>query len=108
MGVGNVRSGDQVLILAGKEKGKRGKILRVLPKKDKIIVEGLNLIKRAVKPTQKNPQGGIIDREGAIHASNVMLICQNCDEPFRVKRQISADGKSQRVCRNCDAEVAKG
>ncbi len=108
MGVGNVRSGDRVLILAGKEKGKRGKILRVLPKKDKVIVEGLNLIKRAVKPTQKNPQGGIIDREGAIHASNVMLICQNCDEPFRVKRQISTDGKSQRVCRNCDAEVAKG
>ncbi|HEB13150.1 MAG TPA: 50S ribosomal protein L24 [Actinobacteria bacterium] len=108
MAVIEVRRGDRVVILAGKEKGKRGKILRVLPKKERVVVEGLNLIKKAVKPTQKNPQGGIIDNEGSVNISNVMLLCPSCDEPSRIKHQITADGRNIRVCRKCEAEMDKG
>ncbi len=108
MAVKEIRKGDRVLILAGKERGKRGKILRVLPKKERVVVEGLNLIKKAVRPTQKNPQGGIIDNEGSVNVSNVMLLCPSCDEPSRVKHLITAEGKSIRVCRKCEAEMDKG
>ncbi len=108
MAVVEIRKGDRVVILAGKEKGKHGKILRVLPKKERVVVEGLNLIKKAVKPTQKNPQGGIIDNEGSVNVSNVMLLCPSCDEPSRIKHQINAQGKSIRVCRKCEAEMDKG
>jgi len=104
----NVRKGDRVFVVTGKEKGKRGKILKTLPDKQRVIVEGLNLVKRAVKPTQKNPQGGLITKEGSVHASNVMLVCQSCDEPMRVAHKLTEDGKSVRICRLCKADIDKG
>lgn len=104
----HVRKGDRVEVLSGKEKGKRGKILRTSPKNQRVIVEGLNMMKRAVKPTQKNPQGGIITKEGSIHASNVMIVCQSCDEPHRAARKVDNEGKSRRACRQCGADIDKG
>jgi len=104
----HVRKGDRVEVLSGKEKGKRGKILRSSPKEKRVVIEGLNLIKRAVKPTQKNPQGGIITREGSVHASNVSIVCQSCDEPGRVAHKVNDEGKSRRVCRHCGADIDKG
>ncbi|MDP1808119.1 MAG: 50S ribosomal protein L24 [Actinomycetota bacterium] len=104
----HVRKGDRVEVLSGKEKGKRGKVLRTAPKDRRVIIEGLNLIKRAVKPTKKNPQGGIITKEGSVHASNVMIVCQGCDEPGRVAHKVDDQGKSRRVCRQCGADIDKG
>src|SRR3990172_10205168 len=95
----HVRKGDRVVVISGKEKGKRGKILRTLPEKKRVIVEGLHMVKRAVKPTQKNPQGGLIDKEGSVHVSNVMLVCASCEEPMRVAHKLTEEGKSVRVCR---------
>ena len=74
MGKMHVKTGDTVIVIAGKEKGKKGKIIAAYPKKDRVVVEGLNLVKRHTKPSQNNPQGGIITKEAAIHVSNVMLV----------------------------------
>lgn len=104
----HVRKGDQVAVIAGKEKGKTGKVLKTLPAKQRVIVEGLHLIKRAAKPTQKNPQGGFITKEGSVHASNLMLICPSCDQPRRVGHRQTDDGNSVRVCRSCGTEIGKG
>ena len=104
----HVRKGDRVVVISGKEKGKRGKLLRTLPDNKRLIVEGLNLVKRAVKPTQKNPQGGLITKEGSIHVSNVMLVCQSCEEPMRVAHRLTDEGKSVRACRHCNADIDKG
>ena len=104
----SVRKNDKVVVISGKEKGKRGKILKTFPEKQRVVVEGLHLIKRAVKPTQKSPQGGIITREGSIHVSNVMLVCPSCDVPMRVAGKATDEGKFIRVCRHCATDVDKG
>jgi len=70
----HVRTGDQVLVLAGKDRGKKGKVLQVLPKKDRVLVEGLNLVKKAMRPTENNPEGGITEKEASLHISNVKVI----------------------------------
>lgn len=92
---------DNVLILSGNNKGKTGKVLKVLPKKNRVIVEGVNFIKKHARPTQKNPQGGIIEKEASIHVSNVMVICPKCNTPTRVGKKILDNGKKIRVCKNC-------
>ena len=92
---------DKVLILSGNNKGKTGKVLKVLPKNNRIIVEGINFIKKHSRPTQKNPQGGIIEKEAPIHVSNVMVICPECDTPTRVGSKKLENGKKVRVCKNC-------
>ncbi|MGH7262675.1 MAG: 50S ribosomal protein L24 [Candidatus Rokuibacteriota bacterium] len=97
----HVRRGDTVLVIAGKERGKRGKVLVVLPVKRRVIVEKVNMIKRHQRPTQKLRQGGIIEREGAVHLSNVMVVCGKCDRPARTAVQILAEGKKVRVCKRC-------
>ncbi len=97
----HVRRGDTVLVIAGKERGKRGKVLIVLPVKRRVIVEKVNMIKRHQRPTQKLRQGGIIEREGAVHLSNVMVVCSKCDRPTRTSIQIFAEGKKARVCKRC-------
>lgn len=103
-----VRKGDRVKVIAGKEKEKTGKVLKTMAEKDRIIVEGLHMIKRAVKPNQKNPQGGFISKEGSVHASNVLVICSSCDEPTRVGSRRDEDGTKIRVCRSCGADIDKG
>ena len=102
-----IRRNDNVLVIAGKEKGKRGKVLIVLPEKSRVIVERVNFIKRHQRPTQKVRQGGIIEREGSLHVSNVMLVCGKCDKPTRTGTQVLADGRRARVCRRCGKIVDK-
>lgn len=102
----NVHRGDRVKVIAGKDKGKEGKVLRALPEKQRVVVEGVNKIKKHTRPTQKQPQGGILEVEGTIHVSNVMLVCPNCAEPTRVghKRE---DGTRLRVCKRCGKQIEK-
>ena len=99
MAIAHVRKGDTVMVVAGKERGKKGKVLRVIPEKSRVVVERINLIKKHQKPTQKLRQGGIIEREGSIHLSNVMLVDPNSDKPTRVGMKALSDGKKVRVAR---------
>jgi len=91
-----VRKGDTVVVIAGKEKGKRGKVLRVLKKTGRVVIERVMMVKRHTKPTQKTPQGGIVEKEGSIHLSNVMLVDPGSDKPTRVRVK-EEDGKRTRV-----------
>jgi len=99
MAIAHVRKGDTVMVVAGKERGKKGKVLRVIPEKGRVVVERLNLIKKHQKPTQKVRQGGIIEREGSIHLSNVMLVDPASGKPTRVGMKALSDGKKVRVAR---------
>ena len=103
----SIRRNDTIVVIAGKEKGKRGKVLVVLPSRNRVIVERVNFIKRHQRPTQKVRQGGIIEREGSLHVSNVMLVCGKCGKPTRTGTQILADGRRARVCRRCGEIVDK-
>jgi len=96
----NVRKGDEVIVIAGKDKGKQAKVLTVIPSEDKVVVEGVNVVKRHTKPSQKMPQGGIVEKEAAIHVSNVMPYCSTCKKGVRVGHVIE-NGKKVRVCRKC-------
>lgn len=93
-----IRKDDIVLIIGGNDRGQRGRVLKVYPNKKRIIVEGVHFIKRHMKPTQQNPQGGIVEKEGPIHVSNVMLIDPKTNQPTRVGRTVLTGGeKKQRV-----------
>lgn len=96
----NVKKGDEVIVIAGKDKGKTGKVIHAIPSQDKVVVEGVAVVKRHTKPTQKMPQGGIIEKEAAIHVSNVMPYCSICKKGVRVAHTID-NGKKIRVCRKC-------
>ena len=104
----HVRRGDTVGVIAGRERGKRGKVLRVIPEKSRVLVEKVNMVKKHQRPTQKLRQGGIIEREGALHLSNVLLVCSRCDRPVRVGTRALADGRKVRVCKRCGEAVDKG
>lgn len=97
----HVKKGDTVVVIAGKSAGKKGKILEVLPKDSRVVVEGANVVKRHAKPTQKMPQGGIIEKEAPMDSSNVMIFCSKCSEPRRINKQVLASGKKVRVCNKC-------
>lgn len=99
MAIAHVRKGDTVVVVAGKERGKKGKVLRVIPEKGRVVVERINMIKKHQRPTQKVRQGGIIEREGSIHLSNVMLVDPGSDRPTRVGMKALSDGKKVRVAR---------
>ncbi|MFQ5574404.1 MAG: 50S ribosomal protein L24 [Terriglobia bacterium] len=103
-----VKKNDKVLVVAGKEKGKKGKVLQTLPDEGRVIVEGLAMVKRHTKPTQKGPQGGVIDKESPIPVSNVQVVCPSCGNPTRVGKKENADGPNVRVCRKCSGELDKG
>jgi large subunit ribosomal protein L24 len=94
-------------VIAGKDRGKQGKVLTVFPKEGRITVERINMIKRHTRPTQKMQQGGIIEREGKMHISNVLLVCTKCDRGVRVGHKYLEDGKKVRVCRRCDEVLDK-
>jgi large subunit ribosomal protein L24 len=89
-----IKKNDMVMIIAGNDKGKTGKILKVFPKSNKVIIEGINMRKRHTKPTQKNPQGGILEKEAPINASNVMMLDPKTNEPTRLGAQIILDEKT--------------
>lgn len=101
----HVRRGDTVLVLSGKDKGKKGKILRVLPVRGRVVVEGVNIVKRHQKPTRQMMQGGIVEKEAPIHISNVMLICPRCNRPTRTGRRQLEDGRRLRTCKRCGEVV---
>lgn len=100
-----VRRGDLVAVIAGNFKGSEGRVLRVIPKKGRVVVEGINMRKRHQRPSQANPEGGIVTSEAPIHASNVMLVCPQCKTPTRVRRRVDPDGTVERLCRRCDTPV---
>ncbi len=98
----HIKKNDKVKIIAGKDNGKIGKVLKVIRKKNRVLVENINIVKRHTKPTPQNSQGGIIESEAPIHWSNVMLMCNKCIKPARIKMQRLDDGKKVRVCRKCN------
>jgi len=104
----HVRKGDTVAVITGRERGKRGKVLRVSPEKGRVLVEHVNMVKKHQRPTQRLRQGGIIEREGALALSNVLLVCGRCDKPSRTGIKVLADGRKARVCKRCGESVDKG
>ena len=100
----HVKKGDKVVVLSGKDKGKEGEILRAKPAEGKVIVEGVAMVTKAVRPNAQTQQGGIIEQEAAIDASNVMLICPSCGKPTRVGHGVNDEGKKVRVCKKCGAK----
>jgi large subunit ribosomal protein L24 len=103
----SVKKNDLVMVIGGKEKGKSGRILRVFPRKNRVLVEKINFIKRHTRPSGQQRQGGIVEREAPIHVSNVMVVCERCNRPIRVGRKILDDGKRTRVCRKCGEVLDK-
>jgi large subunit ribosomal protein L24 len=97
----HVRKGDTVVVTAGKEKSKRGRVLRVVSEKGRLVVERVNMVKRHTKPTQANPRGGILEKEGTIAMSNVALWCSKCGKGRRAKAEIREGQKTRRVCVEC-------
>ena len=104
MGLG-IKKNDTVEVIAGREKGKRGRVLSVYPQKDRLLIEKINIIKRHMKPSRKQTQGGIIEKEASIHMSNVMLICPKCNKPTRVGNSVLQDGRKLRMCKKCGEVV---
>lgn len=100
-----VRRGDLVAIIAGNFKGSEGRILRVIPKERRVVVEGINMRKRHQRPSQANPEGGIVTFEAPIDVSNVMLVCPHCKAPARVRRRHDPDGTLERLCTRCEAPI---
>ena len=99
--------GDMALVVTGNDSGKTGKVLKVFPGKDRVLIEGVNFIKRHTKPNQKNPQGGIQEREAAIHVSNAMLYCTKCGRGTRVRHTALSDGTKVRACGHCGEVIEK-
>ncbi len=103
----HVKKGDTVRVIAGKDLGKRGKILEVIPDTRRVIVEGVNVVHRHTRPTRELPQGGIVENEAPVNASNVQLICPRCSKNSRVGRQVLDSGKKVRICRKCNEVIDK-
>ena len=90
----SIRKNDQVIVRAGKDRGKKGRVLKVVPAKNRLVVEGVNMIKRHTKPNpQRNIKGGLVEREAALHASNVQIVCPECGQPTRLGRRLLEDGR---------------
>lgn len=103
----HVKKGDMVEVIGGKHRGKRGKVLKVVPKEGKLVIEGVNIVKRHSKPTQKLPQGGIVEKEAPVYSSRVMLVCPKCGNAVRVSHGYLGDGTKVRVCKNCGEQIEK-
>jgi len=104
----HVRRGDTVAVIADRERGKRSKMLRVLPIGGRVLVEKLNMMKKHQRPTQKLRQGGIIERESPLALSNVLVVCARCDRPSRSGIKRLADGRKLRICKRCGESIDKG
>ncbi len=100
-----IKKNDTVLVMTGKEKGKRGRVIAVYPRENRILIEKLNMIKRHTRPNQQLRQGGIVEKESPISASNVKLICKRCDKPTTVSRQAQGEGPRVRVCKECQEPI---
>ena len=103
-----VRKNDTVVVIAGRDRGKRGRVLRVVPDRGRVIVEGVNFIKRHTRANpQKNVKGGIVQREASLSVANVQLVCPECGRPTRLGKKILGDGRKVRICRKCEGVVDK-
>jgi len=100
----NVKKGDTVVVLSGKDKGKQGKVQSTMPSEAKVVVEGVNMVTCHTKPRRQGEEGGIVRREAALYASKVQVVCPKCGKPTRVSHKIE-DGKKKRVCKHCGAEL---
>ncbi len=103
----HVKKDDMVMIIAGKDKGKSGKVTRVFPAKGRIVVESLNMVKRHSRPTRANQEGGIVEKEAPINASNVLLLCGACNKPARTGMRTLEDGTKARFCKKCNEILDK-
>ena len=101
----SIKSGDTVVVLSGKDKGKQGKVMSVDPKAGKVVVEKVNMVSRHTKPRQQGEQGGILKKEAPIYACKVMRVCPKCNKPTRPASKAGKDGKRVRVCKKCGAEI---
>ena len=103
-----IRKNDNVVVTTGKDRGKRGRVLKVLRDKNRVVVEGVNFINRHTKPNpQKNVKGGVMKREAPLHASNVQLVCPECGAQTRIGHKLLGDGRKVRICRKCQGVVDK-
>jgi large subunit ribosomal protein L24 len=103
-----IRRNDTVVVTTGRDSGKRGRVLKVHPVRNRLVVEGVNIIKRHTRPNpQRNVKGGIVEREASLHASNVQLVCPECSKTTRVGHRVLADGRKVRICRKCEGVVDK-
>lgn len=98
----HVKRGDTVVVITGKDTDKKGEVLKVIPKTNRVIVKGVNMVTKHVKPNAANRQGGIVEQEAPIHASNIMLYCTKCNKPTRIAHKILEDGSKVRVCKHCN------
>ena len=101
----SIRKDDTVIVLSGKDKGKQGKVLSVLPKESKVVVEGVNVVSRHTKPRKQGDQGGIIKKEAPIYACKVQRVCPKCGKPTRAAHKLLDGGKKVRICKKCGAEI---
>lgn len=100
-----IKKNDTVFVITGKHKGKRGRVLSVMPSDDNLVIEKINVIKKHMKPSKKYAQGGIIEKEAPIHISNVMLVCPRCNKPTRISNITFSDNKKLRVCKKCKEPI---
>jgi large subunit ribosomal protein L24 len=100
-----IHKGDEVIVLAGKDKGKKAEVVRAMPSIDKVIVEGVNIAKRHSKPTRATQQGGVIDKFMPVHVSTVALVCKSCNKPTRIGFRFDDSGEKVRVCRKCGSDL---
>ena len=103
-----IRRNDSVQVMAGKDRGKTGRVLRVIADKNRLVVEGVNFVKRHTRPNPgRGVKGGILEKEAALHASNVQLVCPECSKPTRIGHKVLEDGRKVRICRKCEGVVDK-
>ena len=100
----SIKKDDTVVVITGKDKGQRGKVLTVIPKEGKVVVEKINLVSRHTKPRKQGDEGGIIQKEAPLYACKGMRVCPKCDKPTRAASKM-VDGKKVRVCKHCGAEI---
>ena len=103
--MGRIKRDDVVLVIAGKDRGKQGQVRQVFPRENRVTVQGVNMIKRHMRPRAMGTQAGIIEKEAPLHVSNVMLICKSCGKPTRVGTRVRPDGVKTRICRRCGEDI---
>ncbi len=100
-----IKKDDKVKVLTGKDKGKIGKVLKIVKKTNRVVVENINVVKANQRPTQANPQGGIVEKNMPVHVSNLMIMCNSCVKPTRVAMKLLEDGKRVRICKQCNQQI---
>jgi large subunit ribosomal protein L24 len=100
-----IKKDDKVKVLTGKDRGKIGKVLKVVKKTNRVVIENINVVKVNQRPTQANPQGGIVEKNMPMHVSNLMIMCNSCVKPTRISMKLLEDGKRVRICKQCNQQI---